>query len=348
MNRIIFFTLILINALHVQAEKYKSNNTLDIKCSKIVPKDQCKLIDKDLAVLKTLNVEDTEQDVLRHFKIAASAANYETWLSDRVNYIIPETFEISKSISIIQNSYIYPNSILPELEIGQKVESSQPQNKVVTVMSNIGTALYFAGKQSGSLMGVDLPGIGVIPVYSPRIGLIKIGVGHFLPLLRKSGGTEFDTYANSLHRLSTFIHEARHSDGNAKSLGFFHAICPIGHNFAGYNACDRNLNGPYTMGATFLKSIVNNCITCSEPEKEALRNVYMDSYSRVIMETAAKPATSSSEFNSLKESCDILKKYGSTADLSFCDRIDTPDVSNSSEIIPSLELDDTPEFGSTL
>lgn len=347
MNKFFVFTFVLFGLSTSQAGKYKSDNTLGIRCSKTVPKDQCKLLDKDLAILKTLHIDDSQQEVPRLFKTTASATNYEAWLADRVNYIVPEDFDFAKSITVLQNHYIYPNSIMPDIEIGKTTENAAPTKGPITVMSNIGSALYFAGKQSSSLIGVDLPGIGVVPANSPRIGLIKIGAGHFRPLLHKSGETNFDTQANSLNRLSTFFHEARHSDGNGKSLGFFHAICPEGHHLAGYNGCDRNLNGPYTIEATFLKTVVNNCEACSEPEKEALRNLYMDSYGRVLIATPTKPKDTSFDA-SIKESCDLLRKAGSTADLSFCDKYDNPAPSTTITTIPSVEFDDSPEFGSPL
>jgi hypothetical protein len=73
----------------------------------------------------------------------------------------------------------------------------------------------------------------------------------------------------------------------------------------------------------------------------------MDSYGRVLTTTPTKPRDTSSDA-SMKESCDLLRKYGSTSDLSFCDKYDNPTPATTITTIPSVELDDSPEFGSPL
>ena len=281
----------------------------------------------------------------RLFNITPSAAKFELWLRERSKMVVPETFEISQStIEVLDTNYQFPSSEIPEFKVGKSVT---PGGTVKTVMSNIGAGLYLASKQSGALLGINIPGIGKIAATSPRIGLFKIGEGQFMPLLRKSGGTDFESYANSLSRLAVFFHEARHSDGNGKSLGFLHAICPEDHNFAGYNACDENLNGPYTLGAAFLKSVVNDCTQCTDPEKEALRNVYMDSFARIIAEV---PVTISPEIASandtIRQTCASLVNLKiDISSLDSCKNIVAAATQAAPPVIKSVALDPTPEIG---
>lgn len=106
--------------------------------------------------------------------------------------------------------------------------------------------------------------------------------------------------ANSLGRMAVFFHEARHSDGNGKSLGFFHAVCPSGHDFQGSYACDRNLNGPYSIGAQMMKEFIKNCDECSVSEKEQMRLRYLDSMNRVLDNTPKIKENVDAEITSLK------------------------------------------------
>lgn len=320
-------------------DKKPENNT-GIVFANSIPDNQRDLMIKDLTILKTLAVTDEDKEASRLYKTEVSAANYESWLMQRSRYVVPESFELSSSAKIIEQFYSYPNSELPDMEKGT---AASPGGRVKTVMSNIGAAMYLGGKKMGSLIGLDIPGVGVVSVKSPRVGIFQIGEGHFMPLLRRTGGTDFESYANSLFRLSTFFHEARHSDGNAKSLAFPHAVCPEGHNYAGYNACDKNLNGPYTLGATFLKSVAGNCTECSESEKEALRNTYMDSYTRIIK--SVKQVTVGQDIaDTLRSTCKTLKDLGSDiSTLDACKNLDNPTATTTANEIASVELDDTPE-----
>jgi hypothetical protein len=214
-------------------------------------------------------------------------------------------------------------------------------------MSNLGAGLYVAAKQSRVLFGIDLPGIGQVTVNTPRVGLFQIGEGHFMPLLRRQGGTDYKSFANSLVRLSTFMHESRHSDGNGKSLGFVHAVCKSG-TYAGYNACDYSSNGPYTVGAVFLRSVTNNCQNCSEAEKEALRNVYADSFSRIIPRAAPASDLDSQLAQTLKDTCDMLRRLNaSPADMSVCNKPLPQAAASSQDASPAAPeiWDDAPEIG---
>lgn len=308
-----------------------------------VPSDQKKLLNSDLDLLKSVSFTDESNEAVNIFKTPINGTNLELWLAQRSKIIVPESFELSEStIKVLDRNYAFPNFEMPELKAGK---STVPGGSVKTVMSNIGSALYLISKKSSALLGVEVNGVGKIAGTTPRIGLIKIGDGMFMPLMRKSGGTDFQSYANSLSRLSVFFHESRHSDGNGKSLGFVHAICPEGHNYAGYNACDENLNGPYTIGAIFTKSTVNNCEKCSEGEKEALRNQYADSFNRVIpeVEVPVDSAIASAQAT-IRETCaELVRLKIDISTMDSCKNMNgAPKDSNK---IKSISLDETPEIG---
>ena len=302
---------------------------LNIRFANDIPTAQSDLMNQDIRLIRSLQVESSDpqltSQITELFGAVRSGTDYESWLAQRAQVIVAENFTPDRNtIRVIREQHFFRNRELPEIEQGR----TPPRGgRVKLVMSNLGAGIYFFGKSSGAILGLAIPGLNTITVNSPRAGIFQIGEGHFLPLLRRSGGTENNTYANSLMRLTTFFHEARHSDGNGPSLGFMHAVCPEGHDYAGYNACDANTNGPYTVGAVFLKSVIANCAACSEAEKEALRNAYTDSFSRMIL-SAEQINEANSPDALLRETCEILADLpgnggapgGSAGDLDPCER----------------------------
>jgi hypothetical protein len=148
-------------------------------------------------------------------------------------------------------------------------------------MSNLGAGLYLMAKQRQILLAMRRSDGKIIPVTSPRVGLVQIGEGLFFKKFQVNPEVP-GAPANSVSRLSTIFHEARHSDGHGESLSFGHAYCPSGHAYEGYPACDRNLNGPYTIGAQMLKTLTQGCGDCSIKEKTILKAIEADSRSRVL------------------------------------------------------------------
>lgn len=294
----------------------------EIKCSKKVSSRHEKLIMKDLERLKSLNFsseQDEESLKILGVQSVDSQSMYQ-WLTDRVQYIIDDREPIDKlKLDIAQNFYQYPNhGVIPDMELPgrgpvllDKIESHTANQGAVTVMSNIGTVLYLAGKSANQLLQVKIPlslfKSDKILVTSPRTGVIQIGEGLFM---KKFMFNEKDSEAvsNSLSRLLTFFHEARHSDGNGKSTGFLHALCPQGHDFAGLSACDRNLNGPYTVGKIMAKEFLKACSDCSESEKEKIRLNMIDSESRVLKTTVLKKTGSGAEASLYQTMIDMYER----------------------------------------
>lgn len=261
----------------------------DIIVSKGVKSNLRDKMEKDLTVLENLKFKgDASASDLKILGLnTLTTDSAKNWLEQRVNYVIEEdAFTIvklllKKVIQVERDNVTFPNQDKVPYALGLD------ESKGVTVMSNIGAGLYMGGKQERKVYSMKISR-GLLKksikavVESPRVGIIQVGEGLFMKQFSINERNE-DALANSLNRLGTFFHEARHSDGNGVSLGFTHSKCPAGHNLEGEFACDDNLNGPYTVGAIMTAEMIKACgDQCSEAEKEGLRMQVLDSYSRVV------------------------------------------------------------------
>ncbi len=131
----------------------------------------------------------------------------------------------------------------------------------------------------------------MIEVRGPRVGIIQIGEALFSSSY-DSGSKGQDAAVNSLRRISTYFHEARHSDGNGTHAGFPHAKCTEG-TYANEYACEQYLNGPYMLQSTLLDSFYNSCSSsdCDSTDKETLRLLTADKKSRLVSGAAYKDPT---------------------------------------------------------
>jgi hypothetical protein len=271
-----------------------------ITLSSKVKNSQEKTLIKDLKVLSEFNFsEEGSEDTLYFFGIESlTNKDLEEWLDARINWVIPET-EPDKLKLIEGEAAVYPDNGIPTVEM----PSLKPTGKGVVVMSNIGTALYFAGKQSKKQMGLKIKTSMFkserVMIDSPRTGILMIGEGLFMRRLQINRQND-EAVANSLGRLQTLFHEARHSDGHGKHLGFYHAVCPKNHDYAGLNACDRNMNGPYSIGSNLMKEFIKNCEDCSEAENEVMKLVWLDSLNRVIKDSEVIAENDNSEIKTLE------------------------------------------------
>lgn len=288
-------------------------NALDITLSKSINSGLRAKIERDLKVVENFNFTDSANaftlSTLGLEKLDAQSAS--GWLNDRVKYIVSENatslFNLlfRRAVYVERTGVLFPNAtIIPYsldessatstgssleknlLQAGNGVESKQ----TFVVMLNIGTGLYYGGKQSSSVLGMKVSKgffkkSERVNIESPRTGIIQIGEGLFAPQLTINSKKP-DAIANSIFRLGTLFHEARHSDGNGESLGFMHITCPKGHTYEGQAACDENLNGPYMVGALMLAEMTRSCgENCSEKETETLKAMIADSLSRVLQTT---------------------------------------------------------------
>jgi hypothetical protein len=236
------------------------------------------LILSDLELLKLFHfTEDTGKKTqkLFHMKEITSEKLYR-WLMLRIHYFF--------SFDELSGKELLRRIVLWREGMGSwKTPYLRARNKNV-IMSNVGTAIYIAGKSMNETLGLTLDVMkdtfsNIIPVFSPRVGIVKIGRGF---LKDNESFYERTSLQKRFFRISSYFHEARHSDGRKKSLGFLHVPCPKYHDYAGKLACDNNLNGPYSIGGQFLKEIIKNCRRCSMRELEVLKLVMLDSFSRVI------------------------------------------------------------------
>lgn len=299
-------------------------NASDIVLSKGIKSKLRDNIERDLSALDNLKFKQANPESLKVMGLTSlSAQSASKWLEQRVNYVVDENaisvlkLLIKKVIFVEREGVTFPNAhvipyaldpvnkipaqtaitdvpgLWPEIEKDGVVtdkKDSDDEEKGFVVMSNIGAALYMGGKQQNQVYGMKISrGLFKSPLKalaeSPRVGIIQIGEGLFMKELTLNNQNP-NSVANSINRLATFFHEARHSDGNGSSLGFAHSNCPTGHDYAGSAACDENLNGPYTVGATMALEMLKGCEdSCTEREKEMLKLVVLDSKNRIMTKT---------------------------------------------------------------
>lgn len=277
-----------------------------IYSNKIRPEHQ-KLIEQDLRRLEEISQLDDpylqwilELDVL-------NGKSLKNWLLERFKVIISEKEDYWNMMKIIKNQE-YPHGDITPLELKETLNynaddliqsdfKAPPFSRedlhfhisATTLMSNVGSAMYYRGKSEKKLYSfkfTDQKGNKIsLKVDSPRVGVFQVGRGFFHPKTQVS--EDLASEANSILRLATLLHEARHSDGNGKSLGFFHQVCEDHEKMAGESACDRSLNGPYLIDGLFLRSASKLCKTCTSSEIEFLIARANDSLSRVTKKSLA-------------------------------------------------------------
>ncbi|NUM88852.1 MAG: hypothetical protein HUU37_06590, partial [Bdellovibrionales bacterium] len=239
-----------------------------------VPKSHQKRLEADFERFREIPAIGEDPLLLSMLEIQSpSTEAISDWILARVKVVTGKDFNTgAPGVTVtLREGVVYPQrEELPWGVVKGELEDPLPepgdQPKTVTVMSNLGGALYLDGKLSGNILGVYVPGIPEpLEILSPRVGLVQIDQGLFT-------NPEPDRLAARLHRVSTMLHEARHSDGTGKSLGFFHFVCPDGHDYAGQEACDVAQNGPYAIEGRALKLFASTCgARCTKKEKEMLR-----------------------------------------------------------------------------
>jgi hypothetical protein len=327
-----------------------------------VPAAESKILASDLAYLRTMKPQaiDAQLQQLLGTQSGLTEAYMELWLTNRVQYIISDKTNLESSIVLVTPNYAFPNpGLLPTQitnELPQKpattadTAAADPQKPAadpaqgsggVTVMLNIGGGLYMMGKATGNLVGITIPGAGVVPLTSPRVGVLQIGEGMFQPLMKDVGVPDVNSRAYTLFHLGTLFHEARHSDGNGKSLGFAHSLCPIDHDLAGLAGCDNSTNGAYTVDAAVIRNLTASCKDCTPADKEALKLEVIDSFSRVL-----KQSPSNEKLGILQSICQMAQQHPEMIPAEQKDTItkQCPAViAMPNPIIPAVALDAHPE-----
>jgi len=240
----------------------------NIKFASSLSSDGVNALSEDFEFLRRINMTPANSaDLVAVMKINdSSPKSLVSWLDDRMQYVVPKDFDADKSAYL--SSIFIPDSPMND------------DSKTGTVMaSNIGAAVYMSAAEQGRAAFVQIPGFGDVHVSSPRVGIIQEGDGLFTDMI---GEGHLDDVPHILLRLSTFFHEARHSDGNGQSLCFTHSVCPSGHDYEGLYACDNNGNGPYRIEAELVKAFANTCSGCSPRTLELFKMMEADSFSRML------------------------------------------------------------------
>lgn len=244
-------------------------NNLGIEFDDSVPEYQKTLLVDDLALVGSLNFSGvTQNDVATLGLNELTPNSLAQFVAERTKFIVGESYDYTTKASTVFSGAI---------------ENFSPTNasdtNVVTVMTNIGGAVYLTGKLLKTVFSLPVAG-QTVAVTSPRVGIIKVDPG----LFNNSKTSQFsrESYASRLVRLGVLFHESRHSDGNGENASFPHAMCNSG-DFSGYYACESNLNGPYMVQAVMLKHFYTVCrnFNCSWSELSALQLAAADAASRL-------------------------------------------------------------------
>lgn len=297
--------MLTLAALGAQANVSGATPSVQIRYGSGVPMHQQQRLDQDLVILDSLKLKDSTGEMKRLFELnEVSSESVKKWLSERVRVIVDEKFQINETtVKMLGVGVTYPGVSATTNSMGphdEKDETSDEPAGPQVVMSNLGGGLYMFGKSLSVFLGVDVAGVGVLEVKSPRLGLLQVGSGLFSTISSRMDKSAVENRLHSLFRLGTLLHEARHSDGSGKSLAFAHVLCPIGHDFVGVPACDTPSNGPYRLEALFLAAAKAACgEECSVKDKEIMDLLILDSESRVLSGFSrtqiAKPADSQSQ-----------------------------------------------------
>ncbi len=295
------------------------SNAFAMKFSSKVSLNRVDTIKEDLEYLKTLDGSRTAntfyQTIFKESKL--NGESLAKWLDQRLKYIVEqdfnpieknEVFILGKLVKDEKNSGVrnkverYSESYIDQ-ELAsiftetakQKEKNLNAMNEAVVVMSNYGTALYSVSISTKYLLGLELHthenGLERIIIDSPRVGIAKIGEGLFQSRLSDK---TIDSYGmkkdevdgmNRSSRITTYLHEARHSDGTGSDLGMGHSLCPKKHDYAGLYACEDAVNGPYAINAAMSFESYVNCSNCSENEKVYYQMTLADACSRIVDST---------------------------------------------------------------
>lgn len=328
-----------------------------------VEPQQTESMKNDLNYLYNTPISKVDQEFLKVAELpSGDGKNMHNWLLNRVRHVVGESFVLNEqtiAIGILQMlTFKFPDTPIPPIYLENLPDDKEPEapeskpededksalgpigpvepepiplpenedDAPKIVMSNLGSAVYMMGKMSKVLLGIKVDDEKIY-AKSPRVGIIQVGEGLFFKdfMLNKDN---VNAPANSISRLGTFFHEARHSDGTGISTTFAHDICPEGHPMAGYAACEASGNGPYTIGALTERHLIRNCTSCSNEELGGLTMKVADSFSRIIDKTMIEKRQAVEEQIAMLEV--IAKMYE--------EALKTADEAQKAQIMAEVEL----------
>ncbi len=236
------------------------------------------LVNDDFTNISKINLSTKDNLFLDMFG-GPSSKSVLNFIDERVNIVVPFGFEPELSALVSE-----------ETEANYKLAAvTGKDEKKATVAENLGVA-YWLGSVVENIPSLRMKiGNTFLKVNSPRIGLVKLGE-HY---------SEFEQFV----RMSTWVHEARHSDctgglsdSQIKKIretkeikdtqnwtcGHLHSICPKGHDYEGLAACDNSDWGAYAVGAVFGDAVAADCLNCTLEQKKIAQIYALDSWSRVL------------------------------------------------------------------
>jgi len=220
----------------------------------------------DLQMAKKWQIKDT------------SAGSWMNWFSERVKVITAADHsrnEFWTKRFTIEKQFPFFEKML----IAQNTNSSDNGESVA---SNVTSDLILR-------MGPQDP----LQAYSTLIGglhfgLVKISAAFLSDnySLKISDKNRF-SFISRVYRLSTLLHEARHSDGNGDHVTFGHSLCPKEHPYSGVEICDRSQNGPNSVAADFIDLYIKGCRSganaiCTDSELDRLEGLKLKNLSVVL------------------------------------------------------------------
>ncbi len=250
--------------------------SVQVKLTPVLPSETRTLLTNDFRRLENTDIQ--EKNTAANIIFGVDDLNRDTlvdWLNARLKFLVPNEYidiakiqdgELPDFMTVLANGYVFENpGVIPE--------ALRRNTQAYGLADNIGTGIYLLGKSSKQLFGIRFSDSEeVLPVTSPRIGIVGIYPDLF--------GRQEPFPAEV--RLAVLFHEARHTDGNGKSLGFLHRNCPPGHDYAGTPSCDIAENGPYAIEGNFLKLAARDCRDCSVRDEEILNIFAADSLGRIL------------------------------------------------------------------
>jgi hypothetical protein len=314
-----------------------------------IPQNEIAQLQSDLQYLAGHDAPAADPKLMTVMGISQpTSAQLSAWLSARVHYIVAQDFDPTQDGTILQQNYSYQNpNVTPDVLNPSPLSLSDVDAEVV--MLNVGGGIYAEGKFNSAngapapvLIGENIPGVGEVQVTSPRVGIVQIGEGLFANAADPASGT--DGLMVNISHLSVLFHEAHHSDGNGKSLGFFHSTCPSGL-YAGKAACDDNLNGPYLVGALVERALTESCQDCTTADKENLRLEYLDSFSRQLKSAPSADTENQIEvFKNEYDGCTTMQAE-SVNQPPECAQLAAllKELENPANFVPATVMDSTPE-----
>jgi hypothetical protein len=224
----------------------------------------------DFEIFKNFQFKRVSPEFERFFHVKpATSSNLMNWLTQRVHYIVGPSFDSMARTRELNAPVKFSHPYVPLDRIG-RVEYPAQSFKFEAL--NIGAGLYDYGKSIHKMVQLKLTSGQLVDITSPRVGIVELGrLPYFDQPIIGHPDSALSERVKSFKRLATLFHEARHSDGAGKALGFRHIQCPAGSEMAGEYACDSMGNGAYKAEALMLEAFDTNCLDCTVRDHLDLR-----------------------------------------------------------------------------